>query len=83
MPGVASGSFGLEVAKFAKLPPELITRAQTILNDLHVGNVYIPAIQRIDTKIYQNYSELSQKYNELSSYLDQKEDELQDLKIFP
>jgi len=86
LPGVASGSFGLEVAKFAKLPSELITRAQAILEDLHVDNIVVkPAMPRgslEDNKIYQNYAELLQKYNEISSYLNQKENELKDLKNF-
>ena len=83
LPGVASGSFGLEVAKFAKLPSELITRAQSILDELHTAQVYIPAIpQNDDNNLYQKYSELLQRYNELSSYLNQRENEVKDLKNF-
>lgn len=83
LPGVASGSFGLEVAKFAQLPNELITRAQSILNELHNTQSYVPAVPgNADTQLSQNYSELMQRYNELSSYLAQKEAELNDLNNF-
>ena len=36
MPGVADGSFGVEVAKLAELPPEIIVRSQELLAQLTI-----------------------------------------------
>ncbi len=54
--GVADGSFGIEVAKLALLPHEIIVRAQQILCEIHdkkggepVGFVAKPSIQSPDT----------------------------------
>jgi len=41
--GTASGSFGLEVAKLANLPPEIILRAAQILEDLNGTKINKPA----------------------------------------
>jgi len=85
LPGIASGSFGLEVAKFAQLPTELVIRAQAILDEFHVGNGLIKSgLSNIDLDETrsQQYTDLLQKYNELSTYLNQKENELKELKNF-
>lgn len=39
--GIADGSFGLEVAKLADLPVELIDRADIILRELHDGKAFV------------------------------------------
>jgi Mismatch repair ATPase (MutS family) len=46
-PGVADGSFGVEVAKLAELPHQVVVRAQEILNDLTAREqgMMVPASQ--------------------------------------
>lgn len=41
VPGVATGSFGIEVAKIANLPSSIVERAQEILHDLESKSVTI------------------------------------------
>lgn len=70
--GVADGSFGIEVAKLAKLPPSLIHRAQHVLAHLHqqetgVGQLsFLPAQQITqDSDLQQQYDQLQEKYHAL------------------
>ena len=64
--GVADGSFGIEVAKLAQLPQELITRAKHILQSLHHdGRSYQPAITVADTDKNADRSEVVEKIKEL------------------
>lgn len=37
VPGAATGSFGLEVAQLAQLPPSLVARARQVLRELNAG----------------------------------------------
>ncbi len=61
--GAAEGSFGLEVAKLAKLPSSLIERAQEILQELAKNNhcLYVPAQRQINESHDEIYESLAQK----------------------
>ncbi len=60
--GVAAGSFGLEVAKLAALPPSIIERARTILQTMQTNNEhYVPAIHSA-TNEFQTFQEQAAKY---------------------
>src|SRR5262249_14212649 len=66
MPGNADGSFGVEVAKLACLPEVIITRANTILQNLHNQSITVEPehyVQKNDTqlRIAQLQKELQQK----------------------
>lgn len=41
-PGGADRSYGIEVAKLAGLPKEVVSRAKKILEELEAGGSYIP-----------------------------------------
>ena len=46
MPGIADGSFGLEVAALAQLPESVISRARDILGELvHTSHTALPKHQ--------------------------------------
>ncbi len=47
VPGIAPGSFGLEVAKLAQLPYTIVKRAQVILQDLHSNHTPTASNQRL------------------------------------
>ena len=42
IPGGADRSYGIEVAKLAGLPEEVVSRAKKILEELEAGGSYIP-----------------------------------------
>jgi len=42
VPGAADDSYGIEVAKLAGLPKEVVSRAKKILEELEAGGSYIP-----------------------------------------
>lgn len=42
IPGVAHGSFGIDVARLAQVPPSIIKRAGEILQTLHAGTHHVP-----------------------------------------
>ncbi len=78
--GVADGSFGIEVAKLAELPQQIISRAQQLLpllkNKKHslVHNQSIqPAVQLQDPTTLADNKRLCQKINELENKLQKKE----------
>ena len=50
IPGGADRSYGIEVAKLAGLPPEVVRRAKTVLNDLETehGVSYAPTVSETD-----------------------------------
>ncbi len=64
LPGVADGSFGLEVAKIANLPKVLVDRAYEIINSL---STFVPSRLDEDSQM------LNQKIRELQTYIEQKE----------
>lgn len=51
MRGVADGSFGVEVAKLAQLPPSVIGRSEAILQQLHHENNMGAVLQKIQPAI--------------------------------
>lgn len=55
MPGIADGSFGIEVAKLASLPPQVISRAQQLLTNFTTAQAntphYTPATSLLDPAI--------------------------------
>lgn len=79
LPGVAQGSFGLEVAKVAMLPFPIIQRAYTILNEL----LYLPTkkmeMEPDDMKVenWENTLLLRQKISELETYIDQLKNKIE------
>lgn len=62
MQGVADGSFGIEVAKLAHLPPSVIERSRVILKDL---SQHQPHTQ--DPNLSQEYQQLLNEYHALKS----------------
>lgn len=42
IPGGADRSYGIEVAKLAGLPKEVVSRAKKILEELEAGGTYVP-----------------------------------------
>lgn len=79
LPGVADGSFGLEVAKLAQLPQPLISRAHDILQILtkteqEHQKLYAPAIAHsVPTQTTSYAVEFEQKTRELEQYIKQLE----------
>lgn len=86
LPGVADGSFGLEVAKLANLPQDLIKRATNILKDLEEkeNNIKLfSGANKFDItennlvnnikKLEQEIQEIKLRKNELEAYISQKE----------
>ena len=47
IPGGADRSYGIEVAKLAGLPKEVVSRAKKILEELEAGGSYIPPREKI------------------------------------
>ncbi len=73
--GVADGSFGVQVAKLAELPHEVVTRAQEILNLLSVHEQQL-AQQIGDTRPDQDeLMKLRRAYNALKAEYDQLSNE--------
>lgn len=63
--GIADGSFGIEVAKLAQLPPVIITRSQEILDELEQKNNRIQ-LQGVNNDYDDNrYAQLAIKYQQL------------------
>jgi DNA mismatch repair protein MutS len=69
VPGVADGSFGVEVAKLAQLPSTIIKRAQALVQELGT-HTYKPAMPDIQLKKQcQELEKQLQKNNELTHLL--------------
>lgn len=76
LPGVADGSFGLEVAKIAQLPAPLIERAHQILQSLMTREeTTAKDIQDVDGQLLKKYNELENRKRELEAYISQREKE--------
>jgi DNA mismatch repair protein MutS len=73
LPGVADGSFGLEVAKLAQLPATLIQRAHEILSELEQPASRMPSSD--SDLLAAKYTELEQRKRELETYIAQREKE--------
>jgi DNA mismatch repair protein MutS len=46
VPGRADGSFGIEVAKLAQIPPEVVERALSILQDLSKNSSNLSPVEK-------------------------------------
>lgn len=73
--GVADGSYGVDVAKLAQLPPAVIERAQQILHDLtvagnetHAAVRFVPAQMSQETLAAGLQHEVARLENELARY---------------
>lgn len=64
--GVADGSFGIEVAKLAQLPPKVITRATELLQDLKLDSrVIAPQSTYVDAEVQILKQELARAQEQL------------------
>lgn len=71
--GAADGSFGIEVAKLASLPDEIISRAQEILSNISnkkINNNFVPAKNNINSDSKNNFEN---KISKIISDLDLNE----------
>ena len=72
MPGVADGSFGLEVAALAKLPDEVVSRARSIVEQLKKTEAALPlkASLQVDKEVAvsEEVKALQLKNQELKAY---------------
>lgn len=78
LPGIADGSFGLEVAKVAQLPSLLLQRAHEILGTLtqEGHSFYHGASEPLDIQVLAaKCSKLEQRKQELEAYISQREQE--------
>jgi DNA mismatch repair protein MutS len=73
LPGVADGSFGLEVAALAKLPQEIIARARTIIKQLKLQEAEQESVSlQAISGVSQNSQEaLQARIQELEAYIAQ------------
>ncbi len=67
MPGIAQGSFGVEVAKLAQLPPAVISRAQQLLADLQSHAHVVQGAVRADENLIALEQELLLHKNKLAA----------------
>lgn len=84
LPGVADGSFGLEVAKLAQLPESLVKRANEILNILIIAEQNsqqsknsVTSVSNSDLSVTPKSQELEQRKRELEAYIVQREQEFE------
>jgi len=85
LPGVADGSFGLEVAKQAQLPEQLVARAHAILAQLTRAEkslAHVKAATEIvdHQQLPENYKQTDQRVRELEAYLVQQEKNYEQIK---
>jgi len=71
--GVADGSFGLEVAKLAQLPNQLIQRADSILHGLTNGGHIVPAVQTSQSECHEKEVEVLVLRSELEQAIQKLE----------
>ena len=78
--GVADGSFGIEVAKLAQLPPEIITRAQLLLQTLMIqAPNHISSGEKMDDymRVFEENKQLKQEVMQVKKTLEMQKDLLQ------
>jgi DNA mismatch repair protein MutS len=74
LPGVADGSFGIEVAQLARLPQEVIVRAKVLLQELKAQD--LQNVSSADDARSQIMQELAQENTQLRSELEQLQQKL-------
>ena len=80
IPGCAEGSFGLEVARIARLPDEVVARAHILLHQIETKqHAFTPSVHA-DTVYKTRYEELRKQQSELSDQVARLEEILGSLR---
>ncbi|MGB8367007.1 MAG: DNA mismatch repair protein MutS [Candidatus Babeliales bacterium] len=74
--GVADGSFGIEVAKLAQLPPEIIKRSHELVHKLAIMPDQLK--NQITPTFHQDYEELINRNNQLNSALNKLQQQVKE-----